>query len=39
MMDYAKPDVLVTTDWLEEHLDDPAVRAIEVDEDNEAYRK
>jgi thiosulfate/3-mercaptopyruvate sulfurtransferase len=31
--------VLVSTDWLEEHLDDPAVRAIEVDEDAEAYDK
>ena len=39
MAEYAKPDVLVSTDWLEEHLDDPAVRAIEVDEDTEAYDK
>jgi thiosulfate/3-mercaptopyruvate sulfurtransferase len=39
MGDYAKPDVLVSTDWLDEHLDDPAVRAIEVDEDTEAYDK
>ncbi|HEX5938117.1 MAG TPA: sulfurtransferase [Actinomycetota bacterium] len=39
MADYAKPDVLVNTDWLEEHLDDPGVRAIEVDEDTEAYDK
>ncbi len=39
MADYAKPDVLVSTDWLEEHLDDAAVRAIEVDEDTEAYEK
>src|ERR687891_195280 len=39
MADYAKPEVLVSTDWLEEHLDDPAVRAIEVDEDTEAYEK
>ena len=39
MADYAKPDVLVSTDWLEEHLDDPAVRAIEVDEDTSAYEK
>ncbi len=39
MTDYAKPDVLVDTDWLEEHLDDPAVRAIEVDEDTAAYEK
>ncbi len=39
MTDYANPDVLVSTDWLEEHLDDPAVRAIEVDEDTSAYEK
>jgi thiosulfate/3-mercaptopyruvate sulfurtransferase len=29
--DYAK-DVLVETDWVAEHLDDPAVRIVEVDE-------
>jgi thiosulfate/3-mercaptopyruvate sulfurtransferase len=39
MADYAKPEVLVTTDWLEEHLDDPAIRLIEVDEDTTAYEK
>jgi thiosulfate/3-mercaptopyruvate sulfurtransferase len=37
--DYANPGVLVSTDWLEEHLDDPMVRAIEVDEDTSAYEK
>jgi thiosulfate/3-mercaptopyruvate sulfurtransferase len=37
--DYANPDVLVSTDWLEEHLADPSVRAIEVDEDTSAYEK
>jgi thiosulfate/3-mercaptopyruvate sulfurtransferase len=37
--DYANPDVLVTTDWLEEHLDDPSIRVIEVDEDTSAYEK
>jgi len=37
--DYANPDVLVSTDWLEEHLDDPDVRVIEVDEDTSAYEK
>jgi thiosulfate/3-mercaptopyruvate sulfurtransferase len=37
--DYAKPDVLVDTDWLEQHLDDPNVRVIEVDEDTTAYEK
>jgi thiosulfate/3-mercaptopyruvate sulfurtransferase len=39
MTDYAKPDVLVSTDWLEEHLDDPSIRVIEVDEDTSAYDK
>ncbi len=39
MADYAKPEVLVDTDWLEEHLDDPNVRVIEVDEDTTAYDK
>ena len=39
MTDYAKPDVLVSTDWLEDHLDDPDVRVIEVDEDTSAYEK
>jgi thiosulfate/3-mercaptopyruvate sulfurtransferase len=39
MADYAKPEVLVDTDWLEEHSDDPNVRIIEVDEDTAAYDK
>jgi thiosulfate/3-mercaptopyruvate sulfurtransferase len=39
MTDYANPDALVTTDWLEVHLDDPNVRVIEVDEDTNAYEK
>jgi thiosulfate/3-mercaptopyruvate sulfurtransferase len=39
MSEYAKPEVLVETDWLEEHLDDPSVRIIEVDEDTSAYEK
>jgi thiosulfate/3-mercaptopyruvate sulfurtransferase len=39
MSDYANPDVLVSTDWLEDHLDDPDVRVIEVDEDTAAYEK
>ncbi len=36
---YAKPDTLVETDWLEEHLNDPGIRVIEVDEDTQAYEK
>jgi thiosulfate/3-mercaptopyruvate sulfurtransferase len=30
---YAHPERLVTTDWLAEHLDDPAVAVVESDED------
>ena len=30
---YAHPEVLVSTDWVAEHLDDPNVRIIESDED------
>ena len=37
MADYARPDSLVTTDWVAEHLNDPKVRLIEVDVDTAAY--
>lgn len=30
---YARPDVLVSTEWVARHLDDPKVRLVEVDED------
>jgi thiosulfate/3-mercaptopyruvate sulfurtransferase len=36
MADYAK-DVLVETDWVEEHLDDDAIRIVEVDENPALY--
>jgi thiosulfate/3-mercaptopyruvate sulfurtransferase len=39
MTGYAKPDALVETGWLEEHVKDPGTRVIEVDEDTEAYEK
>jgi thiosulfate/3-mercaptopyruvate sulfurtransferase len=39
MADYAKPEVLVSTDWLQDHLDDPNVRIIEVDEDTASFDK
>jgi thiosulfate/3-mercaptopyruvate sulfurtransferase len=39
MAGYANPDALVETDWLEGHLDDPSIRAVEVDEDTTAYEK
>ena len=38
MADYAK-DVLVETDWVEEHLEDPDVRIVEVDENPALYRE
>ena len=28
---YARPDLLVETDWLEEHLDDPDIRIVDCD--------
>jgi thiosulfate/3-mercaptopyruvate sulfurtransferase len=34
--DYAK-DVLVETDWVQEHLDDDSIRIVEVDEDPQLY--
>jgi thiosulfate/3-mercaptopyruvate sulfurtransferase len=39
MSGYAKPEVLVETGWLDEHLDDPKLRVVEVDEDTTAYEK
>jgi thiosulfate/3-mercaptopyruvate sulfurtransferase len=39
MAEYANPDALVDTEWLEAHLADPGIRVIEVDEDTTAYEK
>src|SRR6266540_1929551 len=39
MSEYTNPDVLVETGWLEERLDDPNIRIVEVDEDTQAYEK
>src|SRR6202043_4279638 len=36
MTEYAHPEVLVSTDWLGQHLDDPQVRVLEVDYDPSA---
>jgi thiosulfate/3-mercaptopyruvate sulfurtransferase len=36
MADYAK-DVLVETQWVEDHLDDDAIRVVEVDENPALY--
>ncbi|HVD00288.1 MAG TPA: sulfurtransferase [Candidatus Dormibacteraeota bacterium] len=35
----ANPNALVSTDWAVEHLNDPAVRLVEVDVDTTAYEK
>jgi thiosulfate/3-mercaptopyruvate sulfurtransferase len=37
MADYAHPEVLVTTQWVAEHLNDPKIRILEVDVDTSAY--
>lgn len=37
MTGYANPDVLVETQWVAEHLDDPSIRIIEANFDREAY--
>jgi thiosulfate/3-mercaptopyruvate sulfurtransferase len=33
MSDYAHPEVLASTDWVADHLNDPGVRIVESDED------
>ena len=35
----ARSDVLVDADWVEQHLDDPNIVLVEVDEDTAAYEK
>ena len=37
MSDYAHPEVLVSTDWVRDHLDDPGVKIVEIDVDTQAY--
>ena len=37
LMQYAEPDVLVSTEWVAQHLQDPSLRTVEVDEDTSAY--
>jgi thiosulfate/3-mercaptopyruvate sulfurtransferase len=38
-MGYFQPDVLVSTDWVEEHKSDKDVRIVEVDVDTKAYEE
>ena len=37
MTDYAQPEVLVSTDWVAQHHNDPGIRLLEVDVDTAAY--
>ncbi len=37
MSEYTFPDVLVSTDWVRDHLDDPKVRLVEIDVDSNAW--
>jgi thiosulfate/3-mercaptopyruvate sulfurtransferase len=37
LMEYAHPEVLVSTEWVAEHRSDPNVRLVEVDVDTSAY--
>jgi thiosulfate/3-mercaptopyruvate sulfurtransferase len=39
MAEYANSDSLVETAWIEEHIDDPGIAILEVDEDTTAYEK
>jgi thiosulfate/3-mercaptopyruvate sulfurtransferase len=39
MAEYAHPEVLVSTDWLTQHLNDSGIRIIEVDVDTSAYEQ
>jgi thiosulfate/3-mercaptopyruvate sulfurtransferase len=34
-----RDELLVSTDWLAAHLDDPGIRVVEVDEDTDAYAR
>jgi thiosulfate/3-mercaptopyruvate sulfurtransferase len=37
MAEYANPEMLVLTQWVEEHKDDPGIAIVEVDVDTKAY--
>ena len=39
MAEYARPELLVPTEWVAEHLNDPKVRLVEVDVDTTAYEQ
>ena len=37
MTEYAKPELLVSTDWVQQHLGQPGLKLVEVDVDTKAY--
>lgn len=39
MTDYARPETLVSPQWVSDHLNDPGLRVVEVDVDTEAYEE
>jgi len=39
MADYSNPEMLVTTEWVAQHANDPKVRVVEVDVDTKAYEE
>ncbi|HXN65034.1 MAG TPA: sulfurtransferase [Candidatus Acidoferrales bacterium] len=39
MAEYAHPEVLVSTDWVAQHLSDPKIRLVEVDVDTSSYEQ
>jgi thiosulfate/3-mercaptopyruvate sulfurtransferase len=39
MSNYKHPEVLLTTDWIASHANDPNIRLVEVDVDTSAYEK
>lgn len=39
MREYSHPEVLVSTEWVAQHLDDEDIRVVEVDEDTTMYER
>jgi hypothetical protein len=39
MSEYVRAEALVDAGWVVQHLDDPNVRLVEVDEDTTAYER
>ena len=37
LSDYAHPEALATTEWVSEHLDDPNVKLVEINVDDDTY--